>query len=236
MNEAVEKLFHYARAEMTEQDIRNFSPSDPGYGNYVELWTKIWRTGEVPEKSEFDLSEVIRLTHGMNAEESVDPRRFRAYRRFTRAVALALIHSGNSSERVLPVNYLAHDLIIDLDSSDQKHLCLLREVFPPTREVLIAMGDEDEYLYFTFGMLILAQRAKDWEDAANASAMLIADENAVRAKTFAELGMRPGQFLLGQTYFDDVQEDWIAWSRQLSNPQNDENIRLVMDALIRSSF
>ena len=45
MNPSVDALFQYTRSRVTDQDIVDFSPSDPGYPNYVKLWTQIRRSG-----------------------------------------------------------------------------------------------------------------------------------------------------------------------------------------------
>jgi hypothetical protein len=233
MHEAVEKLFQHTRAKITEQDIRDFSPNDPGYLDYVRLWTEIWKSGVIPRENEFDLSEVINLTGWFETKQLVgnDLKRFFSYRRFTGAVALGLIHHGNDSEDVRPANYLARDLIIDHDVTDPEHLNLLQKVFSVTREMLVSTGHEDEYPFFTFGMMILGQRAGDWDGAAQAAAMLIEDERIVWKQISEGYGIIDNRFLLRLTYYDARHADWIAFAKQLSNPKNDESTQLIIDAL-----
>lgn len=231
MNPSVSALFQYTRSRVTERDIFEFSPSDPGYPDYVTLWTKIWCSGVIPERTEFDLSEVIGLTGWSKPDEEKDPERFRCYRRFTTSVGIALLHSGNASEIVRPSNYLARDLIIDLDQNSQTHFTLIREVASVTREVLLADGFEDGYPFFTFAAMILAQTALDWPCAEAAASQLILDEGAVRASGSQGWWIWDDRFLLGLTAYDRHHTDWVAFAKELSNPNSHEDTQLVIDAL-----
>ncbi len=124
MHTAAEELFQSTRALVTEQDIIDFSPGDPGYGDYVEVWSKIKRKGVIPTDCSFEVTEVIALTGWGNAEKEKSPDRFRAYRRFTTAVALALFSEGNDSDCIRPAGYVARDLLIDLDEESARHVAL----------------------------------------------------------------------------------------------------------------
>jgi hypothetical protein len=231
MHPHVNALFEFTRSRVSERHIADFSPNDPGYHSYVRLWTRIRRSGAVPTKTEFDLSEVIGLTGWANPNEFSDPDRFREYRRFTSAVAIALIHLGNDTECVRPANYVARDLIVDCDSNELEHLQLVRSVFPITRDVLAATNCEVEYPFFTFGELILAQMANDHDDATRHAAELIADESAVRNNESLNWCLEDSRFLLGLTNYDQLHADWIRFATKLSNPRCDTNIQLVIDAI-----
>ena len=230
MNPHISALFEYTRERVTEKHIVDFSPGDPGYDSYVRLWTQLYRTGEIPIESEFDLREVIGLTGWDNPHNFDEPLRFRAYRRFTSAVAVVLIHFGNDSFKVRAANYLARDLIVDCDLNEPEHLALVRSVFLPTRDVLAARAHEDEYPFFTLGALILAQMSHDYEEAAKLATKLIADESAVRYNEFDEPPEDP-RFLFGLTNYDQLREDWNRLLAGLTNPTGSTDLQLVMDAL-----
>ncbi|MCR9116267.1 MAG: hypothetical protein NXI22_04860 [bacterium] len=231
MNPHVAALFEFTRARVSEEHIANFSPSDPGYQSYVRLWTGIYRDGVIPAISHFDLSEVIGLTGWVKIKYESDPIRFREYRRFTSAVAVALIHFGNDSESVRRPNYLARDLVIDCDRLEPEHFELVRNVLPITRDVLTATNDEEGYPYFTFAALILAQRANHHDEAVRLAAELIAEESAVRNDESLNYWSREdSRFLLGLTIFNQLHNDWIRLARELSNPTRDENTQLIIEA------
>ena len=227
MDSSVVALFQYAQSRVTDQDIVDFSPGDPGYPAYVKLWTQIRRSGTIPRQWEFELSEVIELTGYWKPERTRDPERFRCYRRFTSAVAVAMIHYGHDSENVRVANYLARDLVIDLDPTSKRHLSLLRSVAESTREVLSTTNLDVDYPFFAFASMILAQKARDWSAAEGAATQLIRDETAVRQDKSAT----DNRFLLGLSIYDQHHDDWISFAEQLKNPNGHEDTQLVIDAL-----
>ena len=227
----VESLFQFTRSNVTDQDIADFSPNDPGYPNYVDLWTEIRHSGQIPRNAEFDLSEVIGLTGWGIAEKARDPGRFRNYRRFTAAVGIALLHYGNDSDMVRPSNYLARDLIIDVDASGD-HLKLVRAVMMPTRDLLRDAPCEEGYPFFTFGEMVLAQLAGDWSASELAAVELIRDEQAVRDDEDLNYLCSDARFLFGVSNYDQVLADWIAFSLRLKNPTGHEETQLVIDTLL----
>jgi hypothetical protein len=229
MNVSVVALFEYTRSRVSDQDIINFSPRDPGYPDYVKLWTQIRRSGTIPHQWEFELSEVIELTGFWTPERTSDPERFRCYRRFTSAVATAMIHYGHHSENVRVANYLARDLIIDLDLNSQRHLPLLRSVAESTREVLSTTNLEEDYPFFTFASMIFAQKAQDWDGSEQAATQLIKDENAVRQNMSTE----NDHFLLGLSFYNQHHDDWLAFAKELKNPTGHKDTQLVIEALTR---
>lgn len=92
MDSAIDDLFQFTRSRVTEKDIADFSPNDPGYPDYVRLWTQVHRTGIIPRQIEFDLSEVIALTGWGVPSAYFNPEGFRNFRRFTSSVGVTLLH------------------------------------------------------------------------------------------------------------------------------------------------
>jgi hypothetical protein len=226
-------LFEYTRSRVGERGITDFSPNDPGYPGYVRLWTEIHRSGLIPERTQFDLSEVIALTAWADPDDYPEPERFRRYRRFTSAVGIALVHSGSDSDDVRVANYLARDLLVDLDrtGSGGDHLHLLRRVFRSSRAVLAAAGYENGYPFFTLDMMILAQIDGDWESADGAAAQLIEDESQVRRSDDLGYPVIDKRFLFGWSNYDQLHRDWQALVGELRNPRGDGSTQLVIDAL-----
>jgi hypothetical protein len=231
MEPSVYSLLQFTRSRVSTKHIAEFSPRDPGYEEYLRLWTRILRTGEVPMQTEFDLSEVIGLTGWADPDDFAHPERFREYRRFTSTVAIALVHAGNDCESVRGANYLARDLIVDCDPCDSEHLLRVRNVFPPTRDILAATNQEPEFPFFTFGALILAQMANDHEEAVRHAAKLVDEEAAVRTNESLVLFCDDSRFLLGLTNYNQLHADWIRIASGLSNPLQDMNTQLIIDAM-----
>lgn len=234
MNAAVDALFQHARSKVTYQDIRDYSPSDPSYGKYVSLWTQIRLTGNIPRETkfpretEFHLSEVINLVGGFGKPWPCEQEPgYRRLRRFTSSVGIALLHFGNDSWGIRPSNYLARDLLIELDRSSKQQVSILREVVAATREVLLADGDP-EYPFYTFSAMILAQIARDWRSAEAAATQLISDESAVRKN---DPFVKDDRFLLGLSVFDQLNNEWIAFAQGLKNPNKHDDTQLVIEAL-----
>lgn len=232
MNPLVDKLFQLTRRCITKRHISDFSPADPGYESYVRLWTRIFCSGEIPKQSEFDLSEVIGLTGGWEPLTDLSqPSRFRDYRRFTSSVGVALITFGNDSERVRVANYLARDLIVDVHISDRQHFDAVRNVFPLIRETLIQTNHEEEYPFFTLGSLVLAHMAGDIDEMPTLASQLIDDDASVRNNKTCNWNIQDSRFLFGLTNYNQLNRDWINLTNTLTNPTNDLNVQLVMDAL-----
>jgi hypothetical protein len=231
MDSSVVSLFQYTQSKVSDQDIIDFSPGDPGYPDYVKLWTQIRRSGSIPQQTEFDLSEVIGLTGWASPEEWDDPERFRNYRRFTSSVGVALLHQGNDSESVRVANYLARDLLIDLDSTSKRHLALLRDVAASTRVILSTTNLDEGFPFFTLASMILGQKARDWSAAEDFATQLIQDEGFVRQSEDLNWMITDDRFLLGLSNYDQLHNDWISFAQELKNPNDHEDTQLVIDAL-----
>lgn len=78
---AVRALCDYCATHIAPGDIERFAPSDPGYDNYVRVWSVILETGTVPagRRYRFELTEVIGLTGWVDAGAEVDPTALRRF-------------------------------------------------------------------------------------------------------------------------------------------------------------
>lgn len=232
LDECIREHFEYTCSKVTKRDIVDFSPGDPGYGNYVQLWTRILESRVIPTRTEFDLSEVIGLTGWVDAYKEHDPSRFRFYRRFTSAVGIALLHYGNCSDCVRPPNYIARDLLVDLDPFEPLYLEMLKRVFRSTREVLKKAGNEEEYPYFTLGLMILEQIDGNFDGAEKMAIQLIKDDHTVRNDERVALYACSPTVVLGLSNYDQVQQDWVRLVGELQNPTNQMETQLIIDDIL----
>ena len=95
-------------------------------------------------------------------------------------------------------------------------------------------NEEEDYPFFTFGSMILAQLDNDWNGSDNYASQLIEDENNVRKNELLNYfhANTDSRFLLGLTCYDQLHKDWIDFARKLSNPNKNENTQLVIDSMI----
>ena len=130
MKSASRELFHRASLQVTAKDISDFCPNDPGYADYVREFQRILSSGNLPIRSDFDISETIGLTRWVEAADEIDPIRFRRFRIFTTAVGLAVLVGPEGPSESNPPNYLAIRLIEDAYAlHDERLLRLLSPVF-----------------------------------------------------------------------------------------------------------
>ena len=229
--DSLNALFHHLRNHVTEEDIREFSPGDPGYPDYVKEWLKILTTGVVPTRADFDHSEVIGLTCWSDASDFPSPKRFLRYRLFTMAVACQLSAQGNCSEEVRPANYVAIKLINDVrDLDDDGTSQLVGFALPDLAEILRSQPwIEEEYPFFYAAEMIWAQRNGLFDRAVAAAVNLIEAEQSVRQhEEFFEESQR---FLFGLTNYDQLNDEWDAALGELTNPTASEELKLVTETL-----
>lgn len=226
-------LFEYTRSRVSPEHIAEFSPNDPGYENYVRLWTDICRSGQIPDKNEVDIFEVIGLTSWRDPERCQSPERYREYRRFTTAVAVSLVHQGSDIELRRGTNYLARDLIVDTGLQQTEHFELVRKVLLETRDVAKNDGREPEYPFFTLAALILAQQAGEIEYSIELAEQLLKEDNSARQQMpWAAFDDR---FLFGLTNYDQFNEEWFEYARRLNNPTGNEALEFVVEGLLEWS-
>ncbi|RCS54618.1 hypothetical protein DTL42_05650 [Bremerella cremea] len=232
----IKALFEYVRNQITEQHIQDYSPSDPGYHDYVRVWTKLLQSGQIPQQTDFELTEVINLTGWGNPVDYDDPEAFRAYRRFTTCVAWGLISHGQTAEYIRPMNYLAYDLVTDCLPTNHQYFSLVRDLLPSLRDYLNNSQDEVEYPFLTLAALILADRAGDHNEVTRLAIELIEEEANIRHDERFRYGVRhDSQFLFGRTVYEQRQEGWIFWTKGVSNPSKDINVQLILEAFSQMS-
>lgn len=229
---SIVQLFQQSRCKVSRDDIVAFAPVDPGYDDYVRLWSEIQGTGSIPTELSFDLQEVIGMTGwGVAARWGDKVQRFLAFRRFTSAVAMMLVHRGHDVDSVRPANYLARDLVIDqfdfYGSIQKRTFGTLREAIQDTRVLLRSVGDA-QFPYFTLGAMILAQLEGDWTAAEQAASQLIADEQEARS---FQLYSIPTDFLFGLTVYDQLNHDWRRMIAGLRNPNHHGDTAAIIEAL-----
>lgn len=232
MNPHIQALVDYTRSRVTAEHLARSVPDDPGTPDYLRVWKSLLQDSELPSKVSFEYSEVIGSASGGLPKDPQKATEKRCFRRFTSAVALALIHAGNDPR---PVNYLAHDLVVDCDSREPEHLQLVRATLLPTRDLLAISSCDAEFPFFTFAALLLAQLSCDIDQTCQLAAQLIADEAMARDSTLQD-SSSDSRFLLGLTEYVQLHRNWIALASQLSNPTNDESMQLIIEAFETSKL
>lgn len=229
-----ETLFELARSRVTETHIRDFSPADPGYKDYVKLWTRIYQTGAIPSTPEFEHTEVINLTGWSNPDDYDEPEQFRRFRRFTTSVAVLLTLKGNHLEDIRVANYLARDLIVDLDQNDRQQLAAVKRVLSLLRCYSMQEQLDAEYPFFTLALMILANRQGDDVETERLAAQLIQDESSVRKNDQMNWGIENPRFLFGLTVYDQLNDEWLAMVSQMTVRRMSEEVQLVLESLLQN--
>ena len=117
------QLFEYSMRQVTFEDIEDYCPSDPSYGAYVSVFSDILSSKTLPTLSSFEISETVELTLYGIAETADSPTRFRRFRTFTNAVAVAMCFSQKDSPNIFvaPVDFLT-SLRNDASALNDTHL------------------------------------------------------------------------------------------------------------------
>jgi hypothetical protein len=235
-------LFEWTRRQVTEEDINNNVPNNLGCvglptitegktnkGNllFFNLWNGIRKSGRIPDTSNIDVQEVISMAGWDDPAQSRDAKSLLQYRRFTGAVGLVsmawdLLERGGE-------NYLAYNLLRDLAPGQPEHLELLRRAFAEMKPLLKAQRDRGEYPFFTFGEVVLAQRAGDFTRSAELAERLLREEEEVwMDATWRRRGRQDGPFLLCRTRFAHFEQGWKEFAAGLQNPLEDPRLsRLI---------
>lgn len=224
---ACHDLFAYTARGLTPQDIADFCPGDPGYGDYVETFNTILRTRIPPVTTSFEISETIGLSTYVGAETVADPVRYRRTRVFANAVGACLYVGPCGGDDHNPANYLAITLLDDAWAlQDATLLVLLTPAFAELHARLLT-DDPNESPFFLLAQLILAFLGyAPSVDQPQLAAQLIAG-----AAQYNEWGST--NFLFGCTVYDQLQHRWLHFVR-LSFPRKTphEDITLLRDELL----
>jgi hypothetical protein len=130
-------LFIHAKRDLKAEDVRENVPGDPSSGASFKLWNSILRTGKIPDKVTFDLSEVIGLVGWSDVENARRPESFKAFRRFTSSVGLVFLERGLTDGGCLPApHFFTLNLLRDLGPGDQETLNYLRRAFAACSQFL----------------------------------------------------------------------------------------------------
>jgi hypothetical protein len=202
-------LFKYAAGFVSVEDIAKFAPNDPGYENYVREFTQILKSGALPPRADFDITETIGLTRWSNPDREKNPVRYRRFRTFTNAVGVALCVASQRDDDSLPANYSAISLFDDACAlHDRKLLSLLLPTFEEFYKVLYA-DNSAESLFLLLGYLLGMIELKSPEPAIDEVAARIMNEEP----EYEEMASK--QFLWGRTFFDPLHSVWKRYSREL---------------------
>lgn len=86
-------LLAYCVSKVSPEDIKKFVLGDPGYHDYVRVWSEILSLERVPSSEEcsFEINEVIGACTDWYPESETPPQAFHRFRCLTRAVLLVLL-------------------------------------------------------------------------------------------------------------------------------------------------
>jgi hypothetical protein len=231
MPTAGDELFQYAIGFVTPADIAAFAPNDPGYPNYVREFCDILITRMPPEKAHFDITETVGLTRWVDANCESDPLRFRRFRIFTNAVALAMAVLDRADDEQFPPNYTMISLIDDaLSIKDDVLWRMLRPAFEQAHEAFRRHKSE-ETVFATLGLLLVDAKLGVGQAEMNTLAdLLIEEENQCRnLKNGAFIA--DAAFVLGCTFYNSLHSLWIRYVDELLKPAT-PSLALVREAIL----
>ena len=251
---AIQQLFEYSAAVVTDNDIRN-CPSDPGYPDYCRAMTQIRDSLKIPQKSNFDIRETIALT-GWTTQQDQS---FLRFRRFTGATALGLEYQlaleGYSNGEIRSSYHLCHELLTDCDLTDQKYVVLLIKAFQTcqhayTANVCEVIDEEpadpedsfeyqyvcESWIYYALGTIYLAQHLQDWKQSEHFATDVIQCLKMEygefdQATDFAEIIQSLTQSQYPGPEYPSLHRKWKLLLQQISNPNDHADTAIIMSAL-----
>lgn len=229
MEPFVASYFQWARSQVSEDEILDFTPSTQGYWPTVQRILEIFRLAEVKPGNNVYLIEAIMAA--IDPSLPTGPSQ-RAYRRFLTASGLMLLFQQGFTDFSPVLADFALELLQDSASSGP--LELLQGILATTRQRLLPqrmdpMFQDGDFVFFGFAQLIVAQRHSDFEAAARFAARLIEDESLARIGR-SESG-HDFLFGLGCCHDNARKVAWKAVAAELTNPKENGEIALVIDAL-----
>lgn len=233
MTPAAIKFFEYAANKVTVKDVERFCPNDPGYLDYIREFTTILTSRVIPSEFEFDVTETISLTLWGNPEKEYqeqDAIRFRRFRIFSNAVALAIILGPDEDGWNMGCNYYAISLLADIEALEDDHLYdLLPPVLMEMHQKLSQSGSAKEAVFYLMAQLFLALMGH----APNVNLNELADQLInEESKLDANKDDRQG-FLWQRTVFDQMHHQWKEYAEKLVPPSNSQDsVSRLRDVLL----
>jgi len=228
--ESFQDLFGYCCKHVNEQVVAQHCPGDPGYKTYVREWSRILAKGQIPEASNFEISETVGMTMRNDSDYTEDFLRFRC---FTNSVALQLI-TCRRKEVVFDLNYPLVRLLSDtIYLQDKRLLFLLKPAFESSFQLCGAdptwMG---EFVpWWAYGLTLLAACRGDEPEMLRWAMQTITSESKLRHSESGQFALSD-TFLFGVTGFDSLCAVWIRLTNLLLvSYRNHEPVALILDAL-----
>lgn len=216
MPDACLEVLEYTRRHVTPKDIADFAPGDPGYPNYVRVWTEILETGRLPERAHFDITETIGLTRWSDATRERDERRYRRFRLFTNAVAMAMYARDDDAYETMPPNYVAISLIDDgVELKDMDVLLMARAAFAELHAAM-QKNEREEAVFVLLAMLLIDRITRTHADESQSLiTQLIRDAEQ-------HTGWATDEFLWGCTHYDQLHRRWKSYVYRYLAPTTPE--------------
>ncbi len=220
-------LFQYAVTFVSFDDIRRWSPTDPGYKDYVREWTTILTTRSLPLEYSFDVSEVITLNRYWKEGFEPDTAAFWRYRILTNAVEIAMRACGTDDGQSMTPSYAAITSIHDgLKLDDKKLFGLLLSAFGELTAKLKSEQDEQALFLILAQILVRFTLRQSESEIASLAQMLIEDEPTYKLRTST-------RFLWGTGFYDQFNALWRKYVEQLFPLQPHlQPIQLLRDLIL----
>ncbi|HEY1123633.1 MAG TPA: hypothetical protein VGE67_18595 [Haloferula sp.] len=237
-DKSLSDFFEFHRARVTDGDIRDMVPNDPGYGGYVRFLKEIRKTSLLPNAPHGDLWEVV-CAPPIGPKKplpSPEAEQFQAsmvrYRNFVFSIALGSVDTGADNDWIWlhPISWLLEDA----DRRDRSYLRLLRSALDATGEKLAdSHYSRDAPPFFTLGVLILSSWLKDSAGASAAAKRIIREDGDFRTDQKAKWGQATPGFLWDIQKI--VSKDRLAalkrMATEIQNPANDFDVECVLRSL-----
>ncbi len=224
MGKAIDNLIDAARAHVTVEDIENFVMNDPGYPDYVRVWSQILKTGFIPTKNKlrglmfvdaFALSENINMFNHFRRCSNV---RFRNYQVLTSSVGLLMTSLGYPEDDISPSRCVSNLLFNAKRLRRRQILKWLEPAFIELHRGLVQ--HESRHAPFALlGRLLLAYMGYgSREQIAQLARQVIDDEADLRVKNLT-----------------DASESWLPLiEKYIPKKPEDEVMALLREALMES--
>jgi hypothetical protein len=239
MGNAIQNLIDEARLHVTVADIVEFSFDDPGYADYVRVWSEILKTGYVPSKNKlrgisflncFELTESINLANFDRLKWQQDPARFQSYRILTNAVGLVMAANGLAGDVMCPSYSMANLLYDSMALQRRSTLELLCPAFLELHDELIRHESQEGPIVLVAQLIIGFMGYGDRLRLNELAERIIDDDSSYRKRY--ETDAR--DFIWGQ--IGDLSRDvWVELiERYYPHEQSDNTLALLRETLLDS--